>query len=119
MVPPLTRLYRVRRDIPMPTVTSGVEKGNNKTLPNILDGSRTDITKLGRNKWSLFVVIIRHVKDEKHFFHMKILATIFSLGCCNLGLTSKTRPSGACAANEGWETFLSYEETRQVFLLYM
>ena len=28
MVPPWTRVYRVQRDIPMPLVTSGVEKGN-------------------------------------------------------------------------------------------
>jgi elongator complex protein 3 len=28
IVPPWVRVYRVQRDIPMPLVTSGVEKGN-------------------------------------------------------------------------------------------
>jgi elongator complex protein 3 len=32
MVPPWTRIYRVQRDIPMPLVTSGVEKGNLREL---------------------------------------------------------------------------------------
>ena len=32
MVPPWTRVYRVQRDIPMPLVTSGVEKGNLREL---------------------------------------------------------------------------------------
>jgi elongator complex protein 3 len=32
MVPPWTRVYWVQRDIPMPLVTSGVEKGNLREL---------------------------------------------------------------------------------------
>ncbi|KAM1377163.1 hypothetical protein ACFX2F_038808 [Malus domestica] len=32
MVPPWTRVYRVKQDIPMPLVTSGVEKGNLREL---------------------------------------------------------------------------------------
>lgn len=32
LVPPWTRVYRVQRDIPMPLVTSGVEKGNLREL---------------------------------------------------------------------------------------
>lgn len=31
-VPPWTRVYRIQRDIPMPLVTSGVEKGNLREL---------------------------------------------------------------------------------------
>ena len=32
VVPPWTRVYRVQRDIPMPLVSSGVEKGNLREL---------------------------------------------------------------------------------------
>lgn len=31
-MPPWVRVYRVQRDIPMPLVTSGVEKGNLREL---------------------------------------------------------------------------------------
>jgi histone acetyltransferase (RNA polymerase elongator complex component) len=31
-VPPWVRVYRIQRDIPMPLVTSGVEKGNLRQL---------------------------------------------------------------------------------------
>lgn len=31
-VPPWVRIYRIQRDIPMPLVTSGVEKGNLREL---------------------------------------------------------------------------------------
>ncbi|KAM2166665.1 hypothetical protein ACFX1R_040641 [Malus domestica] len=85
MVPPWTRVYRVQQDIPMPLVTSGVEKGNLRGLAFAWMEDlglkcrerlefRTYITKLGQTKWSLFVVIIWQMKDGKHFFHMKILA---------------------------------------------
>ncbi|KAM2699492.1 hypothetical protein EV1_038361 [Malus domestica] len=85
MVPPWTRVYRVQQDIPMPLVTSGVEKGNLRELAFAWMEDlglkcrerlefRTYITKLGQTKWSLFVVIIWQMKDGKHFFHMKILA---------------------------------------------
>lgn len=32
LVPPWVRIYRIQRDIPMPLVTSGVEKGNLRQL---------------------------------------------------------------------------------------
>ena len=32
VVPPWVRIYRIQRDIPMPLVTSGVEKGNLREL---------------------------------------------------------------------------------------
>ena len=32
LVPPWVRVYRIQRDIPMPLVTSGVEKGNLREL---------------------------------------------------------------------------------------
>lgn len=32
MVPPWVRIYRIQRDIPMPLVSSGVEKGNLREL---------------------------------------------------------------------------------------
>jgi len=32
LVPPWVRVYRIQRDIPMPLVTSGVEKGNLRDL---------------------------------------------------------------------------------------
>jgi elongator complex protein 3 len=36
MVPPWTRIYRIQRDIPMPLVTSGVDHGNLRELAGIL-----------------------------------------------------------------------------------
>lgn len=32
MIPPWVRIYRIQRDIPMPLVSSGVEKGNLREL---------------------------------------------------------------------------------------
>ena len=32
LVPPWVRIYRIQRDIPMPLVTSGVDKGNLREL---------------------------------------------------------------------------------------
>ncbi|KAG6386787.1 hypothetical protein SASPL_151961 [Salvia splendens] len=85
MVPPWTRVYRVQRDIPMPLVTSGVEKGNLRELA---------------------------------------LARMDDLGLkCRDDIHHKIKPEEVqlvrrdYSANEGWETFLSYEDTRQDILV--
>ncbi|GER42908.1 elongator complex protein 3 [Striga asiatica] len=85
MVPPWTRVYRVQRDIPMPLVTSGVEKGNLRELA---------------------------------------LARMDDLGLkCRDDIHHKIKPEEVqlvrrdYTANEGWETFLSYEDTRQDILV--
>ncbi|KAK4486130.1 hypothetical protein RD792_008798 [Penstemon davidsonii] len=85
LVPPWTRVYRVQRDIPMPLVTSGVEKGNLRELA---------------------------------------LARMDDLGLkCRDDIHHKIKPEEVqlvrrdYTANEGWETFLSYEDTHQDILV--
>ncbi|KAI8017061.1 Elongator complex protein 3 [Camellia lanceoleosa] len=83
MVPPWTRVYRVQRDIPMPLVTSGVEKGNLRELAL----ARMDDLGLKCRDVRTREAGIR--PEEVDLVHRDY------------------------TANEGWETFLSYEDTRQ------
>lgn len=88
LIPPWTRIYRVQRDIPMPLVSSGVEHGNLREL------------------------VMARMKD-------------YGLRCRDVrtreaGIQSihgtQTRPDHLeltrrdYVANEGWETFISYED---------
>ncbi|GFS39834.1 radical SAM domain-containing protein [Actinidia rufa] len=90
MVPPWTRVYRVQRDIPMPLVTSGVEKGNLRELAL----ARMDDLGLKcrdvRTRETGIQGIHHKIKPEE----VELVRRDYS-------------------ANEGWETFLSYEDTRQ------
>ncbi|KAG6527983.1 hypothetical protein ZIOFF_010119 [Zingiber officinale] len=94
MVPPWTRVYRVQRDIPMPLVTSGVEKGNLREL------ALARMEDLGlkcrdvRTREAGIQDIHHKVKPEE----VELVRRDY-------------------AANEGWETFLSYEDTRQDILV--
>nr|ASU54214.1 histone acetyltransferase [Hevea brasiliensis] len=91
IVPPWTRVYRVQRDIPMPLVTSGVEKGNLRELAL----ARMDDLGLKcrdvRTREAGIQDIHHKIKPEE----VELVRRDYT-------------------ANEGWETFLSYEDTRQV-----
>ncbi|KAK6920575.1 LOW QUALITY PROTEIN: GNAT domain [Dillenia turbinata] len=94
MVPPWTRVYRVQRDIPMPLVTSGVEKGNLRELAL----ARMDDLGLKcrdvRTREAGIQDIHKKIKPEE----VELVRRDYT-------------------ANEGWETFLSYEDTRQDLLV--
>ncbi|MED6111162.1 Elongator complex protein 3 [Stylosanthes scabra] len=95
MVPPWTRVYRVQRDIPMPLVTSGVEKGNLREL------ALARMEDLGlkcrdvRTREAGIQDIHHQIRPEE----VELVRRDYT-------------------ANEGWETFLSYEDTRQDILGY-
>lgn len=94
LVPPWTRIYRVQRDIPMPLVTSGVENGN--------------LRELALSRMKDFGTTCRDVRTRE------------------VGITEikqKIRPDQVelirrdYFANDGWETFLSYEDPKQDILI--
>lgn len=94
MVPPWCRVYRIQRDIPMPLVTSGVENGN--------------LRELALQKMKDLGLECRDVRTRE------------------VGITEihqKVRPEEVelirrdYSANNGWETFLSYEDPKQDILI--
>ncbi|KAB2633231.1 elongator complex protein 3 [Pyrus ussuriensis x Pyrus communis] len=93
MVPRWTCVYRVQRDIPMPLVTSWVEKGN---LRELALARMEDLLKIN--------VKVRYGKLGNDI-HRKIRPDQVEL------------VRRGFMANEGWETFLSYEDTRQDILV--
>uniref|UniRef100_A0A1A9WKN4 Elongator complex protein 3 n=1 Tax=Glossina brevipalpis TaxID=37001 RepID=A0A1A9WKN4_9MUSC len=94
LVPPWTRVYRVQRDIPMPLVSSGVEHGNLREL------SLARMKDLGTE--------CRDVRTRE---------------CGIQEIHNKIRPYEIelirrdYVANNGWETFLSYEDPAQDILV--
>ncbi|KAK8692998.1 hypothetical protein V6N13_070598 [Hibiscus sabdariffa] len=94
MVPPWTRVYRVQRDIPMPLVTSGVEKGN------LCELALARMDDLGLKCWD-----VRTREAGIQDIHHKIKPEEVELVRRDY------------TANEGWETFLSYEDTLQDILV--
>lgn len=94
LVPPWVRVYRIQRDIPMPLVTSGVEKGNLREL------ALARMARLGLQ--------CRDVRTRE---------------CGIQEIHNKVRPEHVellrrdYAANGGWETFLSYEDPQQDILV--
>ncbi|CAD5235420.1 unnamed protein product [Bursaphelenchus xylophilus] len=94
LVPPWTRVYRVQRDIPMPLVSSGVEYGN------LREHALARMEQLGLK--------CRDVRTRE------------------VGITEihqKIRPDQVelvrrdYYANNGWETFLTYEDAEQDILI--
>lgn len=94
LVPPWTRIYRVQRDIPMPLVTAGVENGN--------------LRELALARMKDFGTTCRDIRTRE------------------VGIQEvhhKVRPDQVelirrdYAANDGWETFLSYEDPKQDILI--
>lgn len=94
MVPPWTRVYRVQRDIPMPLVSSGVEHGN--------------LRELALARMKDFGTTCRDVRTREvgiQEIHNKIRPHQVELVRRDY------------AANGGWETFLSYEDTEKDILV--
>ncbi|KAM1025704.1 hypothetical protein ACFX2I_038714 [Malus domestica] len=87
MVPPWTRVYRVQRDIPMPLVTSGVEKGNLREL------ALARMEDLGLKCRDVRTREAGIQPDQVELVHRDYMA------------------------NEGWETFLSHEDALQDILV--
>eukprot|EP00897_Mesotaenium_endlicherianum_P004508 jgi/Mesen1/4085/ME000214S03276 len=94
LVPPWTRVYRIQRDIPMPLVTSGVEKGNLRelALARMVDlGLRCrDV----RTREAGIQDIHHQIRPEE----VELVRRDYT-------------------ANGGWETFLAYEDVRQDILV--
>lgn len=94
IVPPWTRVYRVQRDIPMPLVSSGVEHGN--------------IRELALARMSDYGMKCRDVRTREvgiQEIHHKVRPH-------NVELIRRDY-----VANDGWETFLSYEDVEQDILV--
>lgn len=94
LVPPWVRVYRVQRDIPMPLVTSGVEKGN--------------LRELALAKMKEMNVPCRDVRTRE----VGIKEVHFKIKPENIELIRRDY-----VANEGWETFISYEDPKQDILV--
>lgn len=94
LVPPWVRVYRIQRDIPMPLVTSGVEKGNLREL------ALARMAHLGLK--------CRDVRTRE----VGIQSIHNSVSPDEVELVRRDY-----TANEGWETFLSYEDPRQDILV--
>lgn len=94
IVPPWMRIYRIQRDIPMPLVSSGVEHGN--------------IRELVLARMSDYGMKCRDVRTREvgiQEIHHKIRPY-------NIELIRRDY-----MANDGWETFLSYEDVEQDILI--
>ncbi|GJW90190.1 elongator complex protein 3, partial [Tanacetum coccineum] len=96
LVPPWTRVYRVQRDIPMPLVTSGVEKGNLRELAL----ARMDDLGLKCRDVRTREAGIQDIHHQIRPDEVQLVRRDYT-------------------ANEGWETFLSYEDTRQMLGLFL
>jgi elongator complex protein 3 len=94
LVPPWTRIYRIQRDIPMPLVSAGVEHGN--------------IRELVLARMSDYGMKCRDIRTREvgiQEIHHKIRPY-------NVELIRRDY-----VANDGWETFLSYEDVEQDILI--
>lgn len=94
LVPPWVRIYRIQRDIPMPLVTSGVEKGNLRELALARMGHLGLKCRDVRTREAGIQDIHHQVKAEE----VELVRRDY-------------------AANGGWETFLAYEDVRQDILV--
>ncbi|KAI8115770.1 putative elongator complex protein 3 [Lucilia cuprina] len=94
LVPPWTRIYRVQRDIPMPLVSSGVENGNLRELA--LARMRDFGTKCRdiRTREVGIQEVHHKIKPEQ----VELIRRDYT-------------------ANNGWETFLAYEDPEQDILV--
>ncbi|KAL3142875.1 Elongator subunit [Trebouxia sp. C0009 RCD-2024] len=94
LVPPWVRIYRIQRDIPMPLVSSGVEKGNLRELALARMGHLGLQCRDVRTREAGIQDIHHKVKPEE----IELVRRDYS-------------------ANGGWETFLAYEDPRQDILV--
>lgn len=94
LVPPWTRVYRVQRDIPMPLVSSGVEHGN---LRELALARMKDLGTQCRDVRTREVGI-QEIHHKVRPFEAELIRRDY-------------------VANNGWETFLSYEDPEQDILI--
>ncbi|CAI7884311.1 unnamed protein product [Closterium sp. NIES-54] len=94
LVPPWTRVYRIMRDIPLPLVTSGIDKGNLREL------ALARMAELGLR--------CRDVRTRE----AGIQDIHHAVRPHDVQLVRRDY-----AANDGWETFLSYEDVTQDILV--
>lgn len=87
MVPPWTRVYRIQRDIPMPLVTSGVDHGNLRELAI----KRMEELDLQCRDVRTREVGIKQIHQRINPDQVELIRRDY-------------------VANNGWETFLSYED---------
>jgi len=94
LVPPWTRVYRVQRDIPMPLVSSGVEHGNLREL------ALTRMKDLGTKSRDVRTreVGIQEIHNKVKPYEVELIRRDYY-------------------ANDGWETFISYEDPDQDILV--
>jgi elongator complex protein 3 len=94
LVPPWTRVYRVQRDIPMPLVSSGVEHGNLREL------ALARMKELGLQCRDVRTreVGIQEIHNKVKPYEIELIRRDY-------------------VANNGWETFLSYEDPQQDILI--
>jgi len=94
LVPPWVRVYRIQRDIPMPLVTSGVDNGN--------------LRELALAKMEDLNIPCRDVRTRE----VGIKEVHFKIKPDQIELIRRDY-----YANDGWETFLSYEDPKQDILV--
>ncbi|XP_031571447.1 elongator complex protein 3 [Actinia tenebrosa] len=94
LVPPWTRVYRVQRDIPMPLVSSGVEHGN---LRELALARMKDLGTQCRDVRTREVGI-QEIHHKVRPYEIELIRRDY-------------------VANNGWETFLSYEDPDQDILV--
>ena len=94
LIPPWVRAYRIQRDIPMPLVSSGVEKGNLRELA---------LARMGELGLQCRDVRTREVGIQE--IHHAVRPDQVELVRRDY------------TANGGWETFLAYEDPRQDILV--
>uniref|UniRef100_A0A7R9VYY6 Elongator complex protein 3 n=1 Tax=Chlamydomonas euryale TaxID=1486919 RepID=A0A7R9VYY6_9CHLO len=94
LLPPWVRVYRIQRDIPMPLVTSGVEKGNLREL------ALARMAHLGLRCRDVRTreVGIQDIHHRVRPDEVELIRRDYS-------------------ANDGWETFLEYGDPRQDILI--
>jgi len=96
MIPPWVRVYRIQRDIPMPLVSSGVDNGN---LRELALAKMKDLNLPCRDVRTREVGI-KEVHKQLKPDQIELIRRDYT-------------------ANGGWETFLSYEDPKQVFFVYV
>lgn len=99
LVPPWVRIYRIQRDIPMPLVTSGVEKGNLREL------ALARMAKLGLRcrcvcvcgwlRAVIVLILLRRSIQARAARFLRLPAQLLSCFCCVLNLVSLLSPSNA------------------------
>ncbi|KAL8561726.1 Elongator subunit [Nucella lapillus] len=94
LVPPWIRVYRVQRDIPMPLVSSGVERGN---LRELALARMADLGTKCRDVRTREVGI-QEIHHKVKPYEAELIRRDY-------------------VANGGWETFLSYEDPEQDILI--